>query len=132
MAAAVHGLGPNTDLTRANTAKVVGQALRWAGLVDDELREAWDAMEDHPAIDQVYGALIRMTLQTQRVGPGRPPERPGEVLFEGSGNWGQPGDPECPPAFPHFNSCRLTARGEQLARELLERYPQYRKTAEHG
>jgi len=29
MAAAVHGLGPNTDLSRANTAKVIGQALQW-------------------------------------------------------------------------------------------------------
>jgi len=43
-------------------------------------------MGDHPAIDQIYAALIRMTHQLHRAGPGLPPERPGEALFEGSGN----------------------------------------------
>ena len=31
MAAAVHGLGPGTDLSRANTARVVNQVLQWRG-----------------------------------------------------------------------------------------------------
>ncbi len=41
------------------------------------------------------------------------------------------GDPKRPPAF-HFNSCRLTVRGEQLARQLLEQHPEYRRSTGDG
>jgi hypothetical protein len=128
MAAYVHGLGPNTNLSYANADRVVGQALEWAGLMDDEVRAAWEnpGVAYHPAIVRVYGALIRMTHQIHRVGPGMPPERPGEVLFEGAGNLGTPDQPH---AFPHFTSCRLSARGEQVACELLEQHPEYRRNA---
>jgi hypothetical protein len=127
MAAAIHGLGPKTNLSVANADRVVGQVLEWAGLMDAEVREAWEnpGMEYRPAIIRVYGALIRMTHQMHRGGSGRPPAKPGEVLFEGGGNFGTADDPQ---AFPHFTSCRLTARGEQLARQLLEQYPDYGKS----
>jgi hypothetical protein len=124
VAAAVHGLGPQTNLNIANADKVVGQALEWAGLMGEESREAWEQIEYRPAIVQVYGALIRMTHQILQVGPGRPPARPGEALFEGGGNFGTA---DAPQAFPHFTSCRLSVRGEQLARQLLEQHPEYGK-----
>jgi hypothetical protein len=111
MAAAAQGLGPDTNLGYANSARVVGQALRWAGLFDKEVQDAWNAMEYHPAIKRCYGALIEMIRQPRE-----------ETLFEGGGNLGTP---RAPRAFPHFTSCRLTPRGEQVARDLLERYPQY-------
>lgn len=126
MAAAVHGFGPNTDLGRANTVRIVNQVLQWRGLTADEIDSGWreeDCDAEHGA---VYAALIRMTHQIHREGPGRAPERPGTALFEGGGNWGVPGDPECPACWPHFNSCRLTAEGERLARNLLDQHPQYR------
>jgi hypothetical protein len=135
MAAAVHGLGPGTDLSRANTARVVNQALLWLGVSPEEIRRGWEELEthkqgeqleNHPGSEAFYAALVRMTHQLLRGGPGRAPERAGPALFEGSGNWGVPGDPGCPASSPYFNSCRLTARGEQIARELLVRHPEYR------
>ena len=127
MAAAVRALGPQTDLMYANTARVVNQVLRWRGLSDDEIRDGWPEHDRHPQHDQVYTALVRMVRVAQRGGKWRRPERPGIALFEGSGNWGVPGDPDQPPAWPHYNSCRLTAKGERLAQALLERHPEYRK-----
>jgi hypothetical protein len=56
---------------------------------------------------------------------GRPPKRPGPILFEGKGNWGEPDDPNSPACKPHYKSCRLTAHGERIALELLARHPQY-------
>ncbi len=121
MAAAVHGLGPNTRLT-ANAAKVVGQALEWAGRMEGEVRKAWLSIEGHPAIDECYAVLIRMIRQLLRNGVHRPPERPGDALFEGAGNFGSALHP---PALPHFTSCRLTERGVSIARDLLRRHPEY-------
>ena len=129
MAAAVQGLGPNASLERVNAGKVVLQALQWAGLLDNEVRLAWRAVEVHPAVYRVYDALIRMTLQQCVSGTGRLPERPGAVLFEGGGNWGVPGDPESPACDPFFNSCRLTEEGERVAQKLLVQHPEYRKTS---
>jgi hypothetical protein len=129
MAAAVHGLGPDIDLGRANTLRVVNQVLRWQGFSAEQVRSGWREEDCDPTHEAVYDALIRMTHQTHRAGPGRAPERPGPPLFEGGGNWGVPGDPDCPPCWPHFNSCLLTAAGERLARQLLERHPEYRKDA---
>jgi hypothetical protein len=132
MAAAVHELGPATDLSWANTARVVDQVLRWRGLSALEVRDGWQEQECGPIHEEVYNALIRMTHQTTQVGPGRLPERPGVPLFEGGGNWGVAGDPTCPACWPQFNSCRLTAEGERMARDLLRQYPEYRKGAEVG
>ena len=89
--------------------------------------ENFDEIAHNPAIDAVYEVLIRMTRQLARVGRGRPPERPGPALFEGGGNWGVPGDPDRPPCWPQFNSCRLTVLGEQIALELLARHPELRR-----
>ena len=137
MAAAVQGLGANADLSRANTARVVNQVLRWRGLSAEEISRGWLELEERsvrkkrrkggysePVHEEVYNVLVRMTRQMGRVG--RAPERPGEPLFEGSGNWGVPGDPKRPASWPHYNSCRLTAHGERIGQELLGRHPEYR------
>lgn len=125
MAAAVQGLGPQTDLSYANTALVVLQALKWSGLDSAEVREQWHQLARHPALDEVYEPLIHMTHQQVRDGGIRAAERPGPALFEGGGNWGSPGDPERRPCHPHFNSCRLTALGEQIALALLAEHPEF-------
>jgi hypothetical protein len=125
MAAAVHGLGPQTDITCANTAKVVLQALEWAGLDGVDVCNQWNNLEWHPALDEVYRPLVRMTKQQLRTGGHRPAERSGPALFEGGGNWGVPGDPGRPPCDPHFNSCRLTEMGEQIAMALLAEHPEF-------
>jgi len=130
MAAAVNGLGPRTDLLSANTARVVDQVLRWRGLSAEEIRDGWRQDDCDPLHQDVYGALIRMTQMMHRAGGWRSPVRPGAALFEGAGNWGVPGDPSRPACWPKYNSCRLTAEGERLARSLLEQHPVYRKSAE--
>jgi hypothetical protein len=129
MAAAVHGLGPTTDLGRANTVRVVNQTLRWRGLTAEQVKAGWRAEDCDSEHDAVYTALVRMTHQACRDSNFRPDERPGPALFEGGGNWGVPGT-DCPPCWPHFNSCRLTIEGERLALLLLEQHPEYRKSAE--
>jgi hypothetical protein len=125
MAAAVQGLTPDSTLHFANTAKVVRQVLHWTGSFSEEVIKAWNSDEENPTIDLVYGTLIRMTQPINN--PKRLPERDGEVLFEGGGNWGDPGNPDHPPAAPHFNSCRLTIHGWNLANNLLIEHPEYRK-----
>jgi hypothetical protein len=132
MAAAAEGLGPDTDLTRANTARVINQVLRWRGRSPEEACHAWREQHNDPMHEEVYAVLIRMLHQIHSVDPGQTPKRVGEVLFEGSGNWGVPGEPSWPPCEPEFNSCRLTHAGERLARELLERHPEYRKSVMAG
>jgi hypothetical protein len=132
MAAAFHALGTATDLSRANTALIVNQVLRWRGLTVEQVNAGWRDEDCDPEHNAVYAALVRMTHQ--RV-PGkglRPGKRQGPALFEGSGNWGVPGDPDCPPCWPHFNSCRLTSEGERLALLLIAQHPEYRKSAEPG
>ena len=126
MAAAIHDLGPQTSLRFANGRNVVGQALVWAGHLDDELRESWQSSECDGEIKTFYGALIRMTQQMLRSGTVRAPIRPGAVLFEGSGNLGTPDDPG---SFPFFTAFRLTEHGAKVASLLLEQHPQYGKGA---
>jgi hypothetical protein len=113
MAAAVHQLGPGTRLNTANCAKVVWQALSWAGLVNDEVRTAWNELEYHPAILECYRTLIGMIRHAPAA----------EALFEGNGNFGSV---ECPRAFPLFTACRLTPLGESIAEQLLSQRPEYR------
>ncbi len=115
MAAAVHGLGSDTDLGRANTARIVNQVLEWRGLSGEQVRLGWRDEDCDPFHDLVYSALIRMTHQKHREGAGRAPERQGPALFEGGGNWGVPGDPDFPACWAQYNSCRLTAEGERFA-----------------
>jgi hypothetical protein len=114
MAAAVHELGPRTNLSYANTAKVMRQALYWAGLLHGEIEERFESYEECPPVTQFYEAMISMMPQSM----------PAEVLFEGGGNWGGPGEPH---ASAHFTSCRLTERGWSLANGLLEQHPHYRE-----
>ena len=130
MAAAVHGLGPATDLVSANTARVVNQVLRWRGLTAEQIKAGWRDRDCDPEHAAVYAALVRMIRR--RDGSFRPAERPGPALFEGSGNWGVPGDPSRRACWPQYNSCRLTAEGERLARLLLEQHPEYLKHAVAG
>jgi hypothetical protein len=129
MAAAVQGLGPSTDLSRANTARIVNQVLRWRGLTEDQIDSGWRLEDCDPEHDAVYAALVRITHETHSEGPGRAPERLGLALFEGGGNWGAPGDPENAACWPQYNSCRLTAEGEQLACAFLAQHPEYHKSA---
>ena len=119
MAAAVHKLGPKTDLSRANTMKVMRQALHWGGLFHGEIKKCFESYDECPPVAQFYEALISMMPQS----------RPKEVLFECGGNWGGPGERR---ASAHFTSCRLTERGWRLASELLERYPRYRENVYVG
>ena len=114
MAAAVHGLGPETDLTHANSAKVMRQALHWAGLLHGEIETCFESYDDAPPVTEFYDALESMILE----------KMPKEVLFEGGGNWGGPGFRR---AAAHFTSCRLSKRGWSLANRLLERHPHYRE-----
>src|SRR5947209_3144347 len=92
MAAAAHGFGPDYDIRGANTAKVVLQAIRWAGLDSDAFWECWERLEWHSSADAAYKPLIRMTCIKCRDGSTRAAERRGEALFEGGGNWGVLGD----------------------------------------
>jgi len=114
MAAAVHRLGPQTNLSYANTMKVMRQALHWAGLLHGEIEERFESYDECPPVTQFYESLISMMPQS----------RPTEVLFECGGNWGGLGEPR---ASAHFTSCRLTERGWSLACQLLERHPRYRE-----
>ncbi len=118
MAASAHGLGPTTNLDYANTAKVVQQSLVWADVMHGDVQEAWGQCEYCPTIEECYGTLIAMIRN----------EPPSEALFQGQGNLGSPTEP---PTFPHYTSCRLTARGARLAEQLLERHPEYRDIDQH-
>lgn len=116
MAALTRGLHPKRKLT-ANCAGVVGTALRWAGLVTPEVKEAWnDDFNYHPVIRDCYGILIGMIQHKPA----------SEALFEGAGNFGTPSHPI---TKPHFTACRLTELGVRVAKELLEQHPEYRGEA---
>jgi hypothetical protein len=125
MAAAVQGFLPSTYLGRANTVRIVNQVLRWRGLTIEQVEDGWREEDCDPEHGAVYETLVRMTQQVLHDSSVRPAERPGTPVFEGSGNWGVPGDPLQLGCWPHYNSCRLTAEGERIARELLRRNPEY-------
>jgi hypothetical protein len=126
MAATVQGLGPATDLGRANTGRVVNQVLCWRGLTAGEIDAGWRNEDCDPEHSAVYATLLRMTHQLYRNSIVRPAEGSGPALFEGGGNWGIPGDPDQQACWPQYNSCRLTAEGERVAKELLKRHPECR------
>ncbi len=125
MAAAVHRLGPDTDISEANTVKVVFQALEWSGFNMAEIREQYKQSDYHPAVAEAYIPLVRMTQEILQDNSVRLPERSGPALFEGAGNWGVPDDPESPPCDPNYNSCRLTPLGLEIAKALLAAHPEY-------
>ena len=114
MAAAIHRLGPETDLTHGNGARVMRQALHWAGLLHGASETCFESYDDAALVTQFYDAQAVMILQNG----------PTEVLSEGGGNWGGPG---FRPAATHFTSSRLTKRGWSLAHQLLRRHPRYRE-----
>jgi hypothetical protein len=123
MAALVHGFGPDTQLGTANAHKVVAQALVWSEGKDEA--DLWPGyFYDNPRATAVHAVLVRMVRPSRR-----PAARPGPALFEGEGNWGDPGDPD-PPSDPFYTSCRLTARGVEIAERLLAGRPELRKTLE--
>src|SRR5262249_7308008 len=106
------------------------------GMSPEEIECAWEALEadepeqqrdSRPSNEEVYDALIRMIHARSRVGADGAPEAP---LVEGNGNWGFPSDPTRPACLPHYNSCRLTERGERIARELLAQHPRYHRSGE--
>jgi hypothetical protein len=117
MTAAFHDLRPGAPLT-ANCGRLIGTALRWAGLLSPDVRAAFtNDFEYHPVIREWYAALIGMVQH-----------RPAKAaLLEGAGNFGTPAEPL---ALPWFTACRLTRRGERVADELLAQYPGYRRDAE--
>ena len=120
MAAAVHKLGPDTNLGYGpSTVKVMRQALHWAGLLHGEIKTCFESYDECPPTTEFYEALISMMPQS----------KPAEVLFEGGGNWGGPWGPR---ASAHFTSCRLTELGWSLANQLLERHPRYRENVYNG
>jgi hypothetical protein len=113
MAAAVHKLGPQTNLGYANSVKVMRQSLYWAGLLHGEIEECFESYNECPPVTEFFEALVSMMHDAMST----------EALFEGGGNWGGPGHPR---ASAHFTSCRLTERGWSLACQLLEQNPRYR------
>lgn len=102
--------GASTDLSRANTARVVDRVLAWRGLSAQQIATGWRADDCDLEHATVYAALVRMI---------REPRTAGSALFEGGGNWGTPDDPGAPACWPQYNSCRLTEEGERLARALF-------------
>ncbi len=114
MAAAIQGLGPDADFSRAHTIRLVARVLQWRGRTDEEIHSGWDEPENLPVNYEVYDTLVRMV------------HKPSAPLFEGYGYWGVPGDPNQPACWPYYNCCRLAAHGERVARELLSQYPEYR------
>ena len=124
--------GLATDLARANTGpRVVNQVLRWRGLTAEQIDAGWQDEDCDPEHDAVYAALVRMTHQKCRDGSFRPGERPGSALFEGGGNWGVPGDPECPPVLASLQLLPADCRGRAVGLVVVgavPRVPQERRT----
>ena len=118
-AAAVHGLGPGTDLGRANSARIVDQVLLWRGLTAQQVRDGWRVTECDSAHEEVYNTLVRMIQQRQMDNSVLAPQQARAALIEGGGNWGVPDDPDKPPCWPQYNSCRLTPEGVRVAQHLL-------------
>ncbi len=109
MAAYVHGAGPNAEI-RANCGRVLRQALRWAGLWNEQLEHNNLYDIEDPVIADWYRTLISMTRRADN----------SELLIEGQGNLGSPVDP---PAFPTYTGCRLTRKGRELAEKLFAAAP---------
>lgn len=102
------------QLSRSSAAASAASLVSSAAFRDHWATEMW-----HDDVLVAYNPLVLLIHNMCEAGPT-------EALFEGGGNWGVPGDPNRPPCDPHFNSCRLTERGHQVAMELLEKFPQYR------
>ena len=110
MSAALHGTPPGGEM-RANCVRVLLQALRWAGLWNEQLEYDLRTDTTNAVVDDWYRTLIAMTRSRD------------ESLIEGGGNLGSPVDP---PAYPNYTACRLTAKGRELAKRLFELHPECR------
>lgn len=117
MAAYVLGLGPEIEM-RANCAGVVAQALKWAGLWSNAIRTEWTDGES-PAEDRSWEAWYDELIVMIRHEPAS------DALFQGGGNFGSK---SLPAAYPLYTSCRLTAAGWQIAEQLIEQHPEYKKS----
>jgi hypothetical protein len=107
MAASVHGAPLNGPYT-ANCGRVLGQALIWACLWNDTVKEQLygDKVGDTSTVEAWYATLIAMTKHI--------PES--ETLIQGWGNLNLP-------AAPAYTSCGLTSKGWDLAEKLLADRP---------
>ncbi|HVS35550.1 MAG TPA: hypothetical protein VMS17_08210 [Gemmataceae bacterium] len=112
MAAYFRGAKPGAEI-RANCARVLRQALLWAGLWNEQLERDERRDVSNPVIEEWYSSLIAMTRVAPESG----------LLIEGAGNLQSP--PKGP-AFPSYTGCRLTNEGGALAERLLAEYPHYR------
>lgn len=128
MSAYLWGFTSKRGSHSANTARVLRRTLRWLGLTPEEISQGiWEFEDDERSdhlriIGAVYDVLIRMTRQGVSENAWRPQARPGTPLFDGFGNWVEPDFT----ASPLYNGCKLTVDGDQLARQLLRRYSEYR------
>ncbi len=115
MAAYLHGARPGAEI-RANCWRVLRQAMRWAGVLTQQIESDTRRDVDNPIIDDWYRALIAMTQVPE-------PEK----LIEGQGNLGSA---TSPPAFPSYTGCGLTDNGWKLAQRLFAEHPQYQALRE--
>jgi hypothetical protein len=107
----LHGAPPGTAV-QANCARVLRQALVWAGLWNGTLARALREDREDPILTAWYGTLIEMSRDAL-----------GDPLIVGLGNFGSPTDLA---AFPSYTACRLTSRGRELAERLFAEHPAYR------
>jgi hypothetical protein len=112
MAAFLHGAQPGAEV-RANCGRVLRQALKWAGLWNDQLEHDYHCDVENPIIADWYRTLIKLTRHVPLA----------EALIEGQGNLGSDSQP---PAFPRYTGCRLTSVGRMSAERLFVEHPQYR------
>src|SRR5262245_20927723 len=106
MSAVRHGAPPGGEI-RANCARVLLQALRWAGLWNEQLDHDLRSDTSNAVVDDWYRTLIAMTRSRD------------ESLIEGQGNLGRP-------ASPNYTGCRLTAKGRAFAERLFKMHPECR------
>ena len=108
-AALLHGAPPGEEV-QANCARVLRQALVWAGLWNKRLARALRQDSEDPVLAAWYRTLIEMTRDAS-----------GAPLIEGLGNFGSL---TTPAAFPTYTACRLTSRGRELAERLFAEHPE--------
>lgn len=109
-----HERPPDADgYVRANSARVLRNALRAAGLWDQRLQEgqaeAFHGIYDRfPDIKMWYDTLIELVRH----------EPESERLLQGAGNL-------IDPAGASFTACWLTPRGRETAEKLLATHPDW-------
>lgn len=106
MAAYLHGPGPEEELARANCWRVLREAMRWGGVLDEQV-EATGGQCDHPVVEEWYTVLIGMIDR--------------EWLLRGAGNLG---GEEGQAAWPAYTGCGVTEEGRDLAERLWAEHPE--------